>query len=213
MPKKSIFIALSLLMAVFATLGAQDAPPEDGAEALRFKTNNRSLGDQSFAISAGMTAPLFTVLLHDSTISGFSAGVHPTRLTVGGFGALSYNFYLNTNLKVGLEIGGSFQWDINRNILYMIPIVAQGSWEFHPGNRISIPVHLGLGINMSSWKENFMVDPIIRPGVGFSFDWSVEWSFGLDVRYWFIPQLNVSSKDQKSLGNFMDATLRAEYHF
>ena len=66
---------------------------------------------------------------------------------------------------------------------------------------------------MSSWKQNFTVDPIIRPGFGVYFDWSTEWSFGADMTYWFVPQLSADDSQYDAIGNFLDVTLSAEYHF
>ncbi|RKX77543.1 MAG: hypothetical protein DRP60_06350 [Spirochaetes bacterium] len=213
MLKKLILLTVSILLLNFGFLWAQEDSPEQGPLTPQSRTNQRSLGDQAFTISAGVIVPLFTVLLNDNPVTGNSAGVTDTQLTVGGMGSLTYSFYLSANVKLGLQLGGTFQWDINRNLLYMIPISIKGSYEFHPYSRLTIPVHLALGINMTSWKEEFTVDPLIRPGFGVYFDWNVEWSFGMDFTYWFIPQL--SSKDERfdSLENFMDINIGAEYHF
>ncbi|MCD6343232.1 MAG: hypothetical protein J7L76_05560 [Spirochaetaceae bacterium] len=213
MLKKLILLTVSILLLNFGLLWAQEDSPEQGPLTPQSRTNQRSLGDQAFTISAGVIVPLFTVLLNDNPVTGNSAGVTDTQLTVGGMGSLTYSFYLSANVKLGLQLGGTFQWDINRNLLYMIPISIKGSYEFHPYSRLTIPVHLALGINMTSWKEEFTVDPLIRPGFGVYFDWNVEWSFGMDFTYWFIPQL--SSKDERfdSLENFMDINIGAEYHF
>ncbi len=213
MLKKLILLTVSILLLNFGFLWAQEDSPEQGPLTPQSRTNQRSLGDQAFTISAGVIVPLFTVLLNDNPVTGNSAGVTDTQLTVGGMGSLTYSFYLSANVKLGLQLGGTFQWEINRNLLYMIPISIKGSYEFHPYSRLTIPVHLALGINMTSWKEEFTVDPLIRPGFGVYFDWNVEWSFGMDFTYWFIPQL--SSKDERfdSLENFMDINIGAEYHF
>ncbi len=213
MIRKFFLIAISLLLLNFGLLGAQEETPEENPFTPQSRTNQRSLGDQAFAISAGVMFPLFTVLLEDYPAAGFSAGVTDTQLSVGGIGSLTYSFYLSSNIKLGIQLGGTFMWDINRNLLYMIPITVKGTYEFHPFSRMTIPIHLALGINMTSWNEFFIVDPLIRPGFGVYFDWNAEWSFGMDFTYWFIPQLNVDVAGQKSIINFMDVTLAAEYHF
>ena len=206
MLKKLILLTVSILLLNFGFLWAQEDSPEQGPLTPQSRTNQRSLGDQASTISAGVILPLFTVLLNDNRVTD-------TQLTVGGMGSLTYSFYLSANIKLGLQLGGTFQWDINRNLLYMIPISVKGSYEFHPYSRLTIPVHLALGINMTSWKEEFTVDPLIRPGFGIYFDWNIEWSFGMDFTYWFIPQLGSSDKRFNSLGNFMDINIGAEYHF
>ena len=213
MLRKLSLIVISLLLLNFGFLGAQEEPPEDDPFTPQSRINQRSLGDKYFAISAGVIIPLFTVLLNDNSATGDSAGVVDTQLSVGGMGTLAFGVYLSPNIKVGLQLGGTFKWDINRNLLYMIPITVKGSYEFHPFSRMTIPLHLALGINMTSWKEQFVVDPLIRPGFGVYFDWNVEWSFGMDFTYWFVPQLNSTDERFNSIANFMDITLTAEYHF
>lgn len=213
MRRKFLLVVVSLMILNFGFLGAQEEPPEGSPFTPQSRTNQRSLGDQSFAISAGVIIPLFTVLLNDYPDAGFSAGATDSQLSVGGMGSLAYSFYLSPNVKLGLQLAGTFQWDINRNLLYMIPITIKGSYEFHPLDRLTIPIHLALGINMTSWNDFFQVDFLLRPGFGVYFDWNVEWSFGIDFTYWFVPQLNVPTDGQKALANMMDITIGAEYHF
>ena len=213
MSKKFLLVALAFAVIGLVPVAAQETDPGDDSFVPRYITNQRALGEQSFAISAGTSIPLFTLLLNNNATAGKAAGVHPTNLSVGGMGSLAYNFYVSSAIKLGLQVGGTFQWDINKNLLYMVPIFAKATYEFQVWDRFTIPVHLGLGINMTSWKSNFMVDPIIKPGVGFYFDWSSEWSFGLDTSYWFVPQLVVNDAQDKAIGNFMDVTISAEYHF
>ena len=214
MLKKYILIAASLLMLTQGFLSAQEGPPQDVPSVPQFRTNSRSLGDKSFAITAGLYLPLFTVLFHDWPSGEHDAGVYPPKLSPGGTGALTFSFYLSPNLKLGIQLAGAFSADINRNFLYVVPVTIKGSWEFHPGPRFSIPIHLAAGISMNTWKtDNFRVDMILRPGFGFYFDWSLEWSFGIDFTYWFIPQTSLEKPHERSIGNFMDISLTAEYHF
>ena len=211
MPKTLLIVALPLLF--IGIVGAQENTPEESPFVPQNTVNQRYQGDQAFSISTGIIIPLFTVLLHDINISEKSAGAKKTQLTVGGVGYLTYSFYPSPNIKLGLQLGGSFEWDINRNPLYMIPIVLRASYEFRPLGRMTIPLHLGIGINMASWKEEFEVDFLLKPGFGVYFDWNVEWSFGVDICYWFVPQLSSKNKQYDSIANFTDITLVAEYHF
>jgi len=211
LPKTLLTIALSLLLTGIG--GAQEDTPEENPFIPQNTINQRYQGDQSFSISAGTIIPLFTVLLHNIDISDKGSGATKTQLTVGGVGYLTYNLYAHPNIKLGLQLGGSFEWDINRNLLYMIPLVLRGTYEFRPLGRMTIPLHLGIGVNMASWKEEFEVDFLLKPGFGLYFDWNVEWSFGIDFCYWLVPQLTSKDKQYNSIANFMDITLVAEYHF
>ncbi|MCK5250410.1 MAG: hypothetical protein KAJ98_10630, partial [Spirochaetaceae bacterium] len=118
MLRKLSLIVISLLLLNFGFLGAQEEPPEDDPFTPQSRTNQRSLGEKYFAISAGVIIPLFTVLLNDNSATGDSAGVVDTQLSVGGMGTLAFGVYLSPNIKVGLQLGGTFKWDINRNLLY-----------------------------------------------------------------------------------------------
>ena len=211
MPRKIVIPLLAVFLLTINIVGAQEGDEPDNPFTPQTRTNERSLGDQTFAISLGILGPLSTVLLGGP--AGYTSGITDSHLSVGGVGSLTYSTYLSPNIKVGLQLAGSFTKEINDNWLYMIPVTVKGSYEFHPWNRITIPLHLALGINMSSWKQNFTVDPIIRPGFGVYFDWSTEWSFGADMTYWFVPQLSADDNEYDAIGNFLDATLTAEYHF
>ena len=210
--KATLFIA-SLIFMIAGFAGAQDNEPEEDPFTPQIRTNQRSMGDQAFAITAGLFFPLKTYLSNDWSEAGYSTGLTDSHLGVGGTGGLGYSFYLSGNLKLGLELAGSFSKDINSNYAYTIPIFLKGAYEFHPFNRISVPIHLGLGICMTSWKDYFVADLILKPGFGVYFDWSYEWSFGIDTSYWFVPQWSPDDKEQRSIANFMDVTLTAEYHF
>jgi len=209
---KSLLI-VTLFPLFIGIVNAQENIPEKNPFVPQSTVNQRYQGDQSFSISAGIIIPLFTVLLHDIDISEKGAGGTKSQLTLGGIGYLTYNFYLFPNIKLGLQLGGTFKWDVNRNLLYMVPLVLRGAYEFRPLGRMTIPLYLGLGIDMVSWKEEFEVDFLLKPGFGVYFDWNVEWSFGVDFYYWFVPQLASKDKQYNSIVNFLDITLAAEYHF
>lgn len=215
MLNKLTLIALPIMLLNIGVLSAQEGGGNDETPfEPQIRTNQRAMGDQTFAITMGLYFPLFTVLTNDWPLYGYEAGTYKTKLSMGGTGGLAYSFYVSERIKVGLQVAGSFAKDINGNFAYSIPIDVKGSYEFHPWSRITIPLHLAVGIAMTSWKQdNFYVDPIIRPGFGVYFDWNFEWSFGMDTTWWFIPQIGVDDKSQRSIGNFMDLTLTAEYHF
>ena len=211
MSRKIIALLTVLLFVNIVWVGAQESDPEQSPFTPQEQMNQRSLGDKSFAISAGIFAPLPFYLLNG--LAGYPEGFTDSQLSVGGMGSLAFSFYLSGNFKLGIQVSGSFARDINYNYLYLIPIMAKASWEFHPWNRISIPIYLGLGMAMSSYKDIFVIDPIVRPGFGVYFDWNYEWSFGVDFSYWFVPQLGSSDEAARSIGQFMDISLTAEYHF
>lgn len=210
---KTLLCIIVLALLNLGQIWSEEESPEADPFIPQIETNQRDLGDQSFAISAGLFIPLFTVLLADWP-SGPEAGAHETHLNAGGTGSLTYSVYLNSNWKIGLQIAGSFSEDINKNFAFIIPITIKANYEFHLWNRFTLPIFLQYGISMTSWQDdNFSVDMILRSGFGFYFDWSYEWSFGMDISYWLIPQINSQNDWERSLGNFMDISLAVEYHF
>ncbi len=209
-----LLLTIALLILHTGKSFSQEMPSPDEPPLPQVPMNQRSLGDQALAITAGVYIPLFTILINDWDAVGYEAGAHPTNLNAGGAGALTYSVYLSNHWKIGFQFGGSFSQDINSNFVYSIPFLFKGSYEFHPWSQVSIPVFISTGISLNSWKDdNFLVDWIINAGFGVYFDWSYEWSFGIDFKYIFIPQLGLENANERSIGNFMDITLTAEYHF
>ncbi len=213
MSRKNVILASILLLLAAGWSAAQDSEPEETPFTPQNRTNQRSLGDQSFGITAGVFVPLPTYLLQ--SYGTYSPGFTDSKLSVGGMGSLTYSFYLNDNLKLGVNLTGSFTRDINSIFAYLIPVSIKASWEFHPWSRVSIPVHLSMGMCMTSWNDYFVIDMILKPGLGVYWDYSYEWSFGMDFGYWFIPQLGTGSgnENQRSIASFLDISLTAEYHF
>lgn len=210
---KILYLIVLFAALINVNLRAQEEEEPQDPFTPQTAINSRTLGDQSFAISVGLFIPIAFQVLRDDPGLGVSAGTYTGQLKIGGVGSLAYNAYLGRNLKVGLRVTGQFAADINGNYMYQIPITARATWEFHPWSRISIPVFLGIGVDLISWKQNLIAAPIFRPGFGVYFDWNAEWSFGLDISYWFVPQIKANDPLKDVLGHFMDVMLAAEYHF
>lgn len=202
-------IILLLLTLLSTGLTAQENEPEEvppEAPPERF-VPTYALGDQLLSINLGAFVPLF--------FYGGPGGVQETQLTLGGTGSLHWSAFLNNSMAVGIEGGGMFALTPNRRTLFMLPLMARYTyflraypWEF--------PLHLGAGLNFSRLEENFKVDPIVKPGFSVIWNYNAEWGFGLNLSYWWVPQIyrgpDPPSGDSR-YGNFMDATLSAVYHF
>jgi hypothetical protein len=179
---------------------------EDEQEDIKpLKVDYYSLGDQSFSVSAGLFIPLFFFDVDDS-----AAAV--TNLTVGGNGSLMYEAYLNNNIKIGMEVGGIFAYSPNDNPFFMIPITARFAYEFHFG-QFSMPIYLGAGINIISYDEESDVQILFKPGISLLWNYNSDWSFGGNLVYWIAPEIIFEDPDQSRIGNFLDFTISAQYHF
>lgn len=198
--------AFILIMTFMLPVYSQDSEPE--APALQ-KIDLYNLGDQSFSINAGLFFPLFFLDL--TPPSGTSAAA-VTNLTLGGTGSLIYEAYLNNNIKIGAEVGGMFAYSPNMNPFFMVPITARFGYEFHFG-QFSMPIYLGTGINIITYQDYTDVQFLLKPGISLYWNYTSSWSFGGNLVYWFAPEVITADPDQDRIGNFLDFTLSAQYHF
>jgi hypothetical protein len=192
----SLVAAVALLGAALVPAWAQDAkevepPPQ------------YSLGDQTLSINAGFLVPLFFL--------GYDGSVAGTNLTLGGAGSLNWMAYVNSWLRVGIEVGGMFAFSPNGNTLLALPITAKASYvfAFYP---FEIPVSLGLGMNIVKYIDTSTIDFILKPGVSGLWAFNASWSFGLNATYWWSMQFSDPPSEGR-IGNFLELTLCALYHY
>jgi len=204
--KKLLVSALILIMISMAPLYSQDSENEDPEP---LKVDLYTLGDQSFSINAGLFFPLFFL---DLTPESGSSAVAKTNLTLGGTGSLIYEAYLNNNLKIGAEVGGMFSWSPNKNPFFMVPITARFGYEFHFG-QFSMPVYMGAGINIITYDDNTNVQFLMKPGISLYWNYNSSWAFGGNLVYWFSPEIVPDNSEHDRIGNFLDFTISAQYHF
>ena len=190
------------------TQPAKPAPETPGPSKPKVgKQQLYGLGDQMFLINAGPQIPLF--------YQSETGAISPTNLTVGGLGSLEVDFFLNNNLTVGGEFGGSFAFSPNNRTLFMVPVTAKVSWIFHL-YPFDFPVFFGAGVNFMRLDNELFVGPIARPGVAAYWNFTSKWSFGLRAVYWWVPEIYFGQSpppDRSRFGNFLDISLSALYHF
>lgn len=203
-------ILFMLIFLLFSMLSfAEEAEEAENPE--KYKIEYNSMGDQAFSINAGLFIPLF---INNPSLSwGDSDAFNSTNLSVGGQGSLYYGAYINNHIQLGMEVGAIFASSPNKHNFYMIPITARVSYEFqYLNNLISVPVYMGVGMNMTSYLDSFNVEMIFKPGVGAYWNYSSNWSFGINTVYWWVPQLYRNGTYNR-IGNFMNVSLSAVYNF
>ncbi len=165
-----------------------------------------TLGDQTMSINAGLFIPLF--LLPTGTV--LLAG-SPPHLSLGGVGSLSWAAYIAPQVRIGAEIGGSFTFDPNLNALLMLPIMVKATYVFslYP---FEIPVTVATGMNILSYVDQHYIDYVIRPGASLYYIFNASWSFGVNLNYWIDMQFS-SKAGQSRIGNFLETSLSALYHY
>ena len=186
---------------------AQDESEVPEEEEVRREATIYGPGDFILGVDAGLFIPLF--------YTGGPDGIESANLSLGGAGHIHYGGYLNSNMTVGGEFGGSFSFSANDNTLYMLLIAGRYTY-FLRSFPFEFPLSIAVGFNFSSFRENFKTDPAILPGVGFLWNLDSRWGFGFNVRYWWIPQIYQGPRppaEDSRFGNFLSTTLSLAYRF
>ncbi len=211
-PKTNAFRVVCIALCIIGTISPVfsqngETAPEEPAQAEEDFVPTYGLGDQLLSLNLGMLFPLF--------YTGGPDGMEDANLTLGGTGHLMWSSFLTNDFAVGGEFGGMFAFTPNRNTLFMIPLAARASY-FLRAYPFEFPLTLAAGINFSRFRDNFKIDPIVIPGAGFYWNYNAEWAFGLDLRYWWVPQVysgpEPPSEDTR-FGNFLGSTLSVLYRF
>ena len=171
-----------------------------------------SLGQQTLSISAGMFIPLF---LQEFPLFGGAItpnaqddGMLKTRVA----GSLQWGVHLSNNWMAGLEVGGIVTKDINDTPYYMLPITVKGSYIIHffP---FEFPIFIGTGMNIMKYSDILNLTWIVKPGFSSIWKYNINWGFGLNVVYWWVPQFWPDDHAKGRMGNFLEITLTAQYNF
>jgi hypothetical protein len=195
--KARVLVAAALAALILQPLTAQEKEGKSEPAPLY------SLGDQTLAISGGMFVPLYFL--------SYAGAAAPTQLSLGGMGSLQWQAYLSSMFRIGLEVGGVFAFSPNMNVLLMLPVTAKVSYvmSFYP---FEVPLSLGLGMNVVKYSDQSNVNLLVKPGASFFWIFNSSWSFGLNAVYWWDMQF-APTADQSRIGNFLEVSLTALYHY
>jgi hypothetical protein len=160
-------------------------------------------GDQTFNISLGILLPLF--------FTSASGNVLENKLSIGGIGSLAYNYFLNSHIFLGGILAGSFSQTLGKNFLYMIPIAFTAGYQFIV-NRFEFPLSLTVGGITEQYLTYNGYWLFIKPQASGFFRFNNEWSFGINAAWWLAPQWT-NTPEKNAVGNFMEITFSARYHF
>ncbi|MDR2659118.1 MAG: hypothetical protein LBC27_03915 [Spirochaetaceae bacterium] len=165
--------------------------------------SNYTRGDQTFNISLGILLPLFFTSNSGKTLEN--------KIALGGTGSLAYTYYLNSRFFLGGVLSGSFSQTLGKNFLYLIPIGFTAGYQITMG-RFEFPFSLTIGGMTEQYLTYNGYWLFIKPQASGFFRFNSDWSFGLNAAWWVAPQwTNTPEKD--AVGNFMEITLSARYHF
>ena len=203
----SLFLLLFFVI-TGSYLYAQEEPPEDERpEAppiesgwMDYQDTVYTRGDKTFTITLGVIIP--TVF---SGVDDQGSG-----LRVGGTGSLAFNYFLSPHVFLGGELSGMFSGTRGRNMLYVIPFGARIGYQFIV-RRFEFPISLMVGAAPQRYIEEGYFGLILKPGASAFWRFNPDWTFGLNANWWFLPQW--PKNGQNAIGNFLEITLSARYHF
>ncbi len=209
MTKKIItFICFLLVMLIPLSAQDQEQVPEDDDY---IGVVSYSKGEQIFSLNAGAIFPLINFAPFHTDDEPWYGSIDTVNIGIAG--SLKWGSFIKDNLLIGAELSGMFATTDNRT-LAMIPISFVASYYFikYP---FEFPVYINAGLSLNTLDEYFRVNPIIKPGAGAYWNFNGEWAFGINVDYWFIPDLYFSEDYayQSRIANFLQLNLSAVYHF
>ena len=185
---------------LFAQEEDGEALPDNGSEWINIVSEPYSRGDTNFVITLGVLFPAYF-----SAIENNDHG-----LSIGGTGSLAFNYFLTSNFFLGGELSGMFSGSRRGNMLYMVPFGGRIGYQFWLG-RFEFPVSLMIGAVPQRYIEKGYFGFIVKPGASAFWRFNPDWSFGLNGNLWIVPQWPKNGNNV--IGNFIELTLSARYHF
>lgn len=206
MLRKLNLVLLVPLLFCYLSVGLAFAQEEPEEQPVEEPFTIYTLGQQSLSISAGMFIPLF---LQEFPL--FGGATQDTKLKTRVAGSLQWGVHLSNNWMAGLEVGGIVTKDINDAPYYMLPITVKGSYIIHffP---FEFPIFVGTGMNIIKYSEDLTnLTWIVKPGFSSIWKYNINWGFGLNMVYWWVPEFWSDGKGR--MGNFLEVTLTVQYNF
>jgi len=199
--RTAILLAIVVLLCPAALFAQEQAPEKEQPAAVGVY----SLGQQSFALSLGLSIPLFFMDFDGAILDD-------TNLSLGGMGTLQWGIHLDNHWMVGAELAGTFNKSLQENIMYMLAFTAKTTYIIH-AFPLEFPVFLGIGMDVVKYGAQSHLDFILKPGFSSLWKYNVNWAFGVNVVYWWVPQPWTEEPTKGAMGNFLEVSLTARYSF
>jgi len=196
-------ILMCVMAASFAFFSfAQDFPADSGlVSSSEFSMFQR--GDSLLTLSAGTSLGIGFL---DAEGTYRAANLKPA-VAIG----LSYAMFLNPKLAFGGEINGYFFTTIADRQFFMAPIALRALYAIDLAPFVITPT-FGAGLAITVLDDLRHVDPLLSLGSGFAWRFNNEVSYGLNVRFDFIPQFYIEKPEQNHSLMLFGVTLGATYH-
>ncbi|NCN04592.1 MAG: hypothetical protein GW949_03065 [Spirochaetales bacterium] len=178
----------------------------------------RILGDQHFSFALGPYIPLFSYDPNTGESESLIGSTADPRLSLGAIGTLRWGAFVNSVINLGLDLSWAFNVGANGDLLSQFaPLTARMSTYLRSG-AFEFPLHLGLGMNILSYKETTILTPLVKAGGSVLWNPGGDWAFGFNLMYWWIPELygdaaGSPGPSNNRFGNFLEVSLSALYNF
>jgi len=208
--RRVLSFLLLFLLAGLIPLAAQEENPDttqpgDENPAIQWDTYVPDLyraGDMIFGISAGLMVP--------TVFTGTGMDGNSSNINLGGMLVLSYSYFFSPHWFFGGELQGMFAGTGGGNMIYMALFGPHLGYQFVLG-RFEFPVQIMTGAAPQKYLEKGYFGWVIKPGISGFYRYDADWSFGVNVQWWMLPQWPKNGRDV--FGNFLEISISARYHF
>ncbi len=136
----------------------------------------------------------------------------PHNLGWGGNFTLGYNFFIDSLFSVGGSVNFNYHRTRGSNVFYNVPIMAKGTLNISVG-RYEIPISFSAGFALQSYLTRFYLGPIAKPEIGLFYRTNSDWSIGVTLGTYLIPQYYINNSANNRFGTTVEAGLSVKYHF
>ena len=136
----------------------------------------------------------------------------PYNLFWGGNISLGYNFFIDSLFSIGGNVNFNYHKTRGNNVFYNVPFMAKGTINLAVG-RYEIPISLSAGFALQSYLTRFYFGPIAKPEIGFFYRTNSDWSVGVTLGAYMIPQYYIGHSENNRFGTTVEAGLSIRYHF
>lgn len=164
MKNKHVIIFLLMLLTVFS-LSAENY----------YDTNS-----QVFTITAGADFPFTNSYFADDgkMITKLWMGDEGTHFSVGGYGSIDYEVFVNSKISLGGEIGYLFNRCSDEKLFTQVPLLFKATYVPLQG-KFDLPISLGLGFNYLSYNSKSMFALASTLTIGPRFFFTDSWGIGI----------------------------------
>lgn len=167
-------------------------------------------GSQIFTISAGTNLPL-SASSYDSKdwVTKWGIGKKGTNFSVGGYGSLDYEVFINPYISLGGELGYQFNFIGDGNVFSEVPVLFKATYVPLQGT-IEIPISLGVGFDYMSYDNNSKLALMAGVSVGIRYFFNDEWGLGINSGITLASEL-YSDNSKNGIFTFVPINLAVSY--